>query len=46
MRVSEALDIKIEDIRAKGRYRRIVEARGLLCLLCGKGTGSIYVFVG
>ncbi len=30
-RVSEMLDIEIEDIWAKGRYKRIVEARSLLC---------------
>jgi len=30
-RVSEELGIKQEDVYAKGRYRRIVEARSLLC---------------
>jgi chromosomal replication initiation ATPase DnaA len=30
-RVSEVLGIKVEDVWAKGRYRRIVEARSLLC---------------
>ena len=30
-RVSEVLDIKTEDVWAKGRYRQTVEARGLLC---------------
>jgi REP element-mobilizing transposase RayT len=30
-RVSEVLDINVEDIWAKGRYKRIVEARSLLC---------------
>jgi len=30
-RVSEVLDIKMEEVWAKGRYRRIVEARSLLC---------------
>jgi putative transposase len=30
-RVAEVLDVKVEDVWAKGRYRRIVEARSLLC---------------
>ena len=30
-RISKELNIKKEDIYAKGRYRRIVEARSLLC---------------
>jgi REP element-mobilizing transposase RayT len=30
-RVSEALSVEVEDVWGKGRYRRIVEARSLLC---------------
>jgi REP element-mobilizing transposase RayT len=30
-RVSDVLDIKIKDVWAKGKYKRIVEARSLLC---------------
>ncbi len=30
-RVSEALDIKVKDVWGKGKYKRIVEARSLLC---------------
>jgi putative transposase len=30
-KVSEVLDIKVKDVWAKGKYKRIVEARSLLC---------------
>ena len=30
-RVSKVLNIKVKDVWAKGRYKRVVEARSLLC---------------
>jgi chromosomal replication initiation ATPase DnaA len=38
--VAEALDIKIEDIWAKGRYRNTVEARSLFCYLAVRELGE------
>ncbi len=30
-RVSEVLDVKVEEVWGEGKYRRTVEARSLLC---------------
>jgi len=38
-RVAEVLEVKEEDIWAKGRYRRIVEARSLLCYWAVRALG-------
>jgi putative transposase len=38
-RVSEVLSIKAKDVWAKGRYKRIVEARSLLCYWASRELG-------
>jgi putative transposase len=39
VRVSEVLGVKVEDVWAKGRYRKIVEARSLLCFWAVRELG-------
>jgi len=43
VRVSEALKIKTEDVWAKGKYQRIVDAWSFFMLLGGEGVGNSYV---
>ncbi len=45
-RVSEVLGVKPEEVWAEGKYRRIVEARSLLCYWAVRGTGGTHVFPG